>query len=126
MSSLTSFANLLMVALRRRKLQSLEAEQQEDVVYDGGFRVPGDLHDRLLDFQKTGGHCWHQPHVVHRSHELNVACTSGFYLIAIEHGVAHVCSHVKCDYMHWLSAMADGFPHASIMPWSSGESSVPS
>lgn len=24
------------------------------MVYDGGFRVPSDLHDRLLDFQKTG------------------------------------------------------------------------
>ncbi|KAK9837571.1 hypothetical protein WJX74_000576 [Apatococcus lobatus] len=38
----------------RRKQQLLEQEQQEDVVYDGGFRIPGDLHDRLLDFQKTG------------------------------------------------------------------------
>lgn len=46
--------DLSLEVLCRRKQQSLEQEQQEDVVYDGGFRVPGDLHDRLLDFQKTG------------------------------------------------------------------------
>ena len=25
-----------------------------DVVFDGGYRIPGDIYERLFDYQKTG------------------------------------------------------------------------
>lgn len=30
------------------------ADQEGDAVFDGGFRVPGNVYDRLFDYQKTG------------------------------------------------------------------------
>lgn len=29
-------------------------DQEGDAVFDGGFRVPGNVYDRLFDYQKTG------------------------------------------------------------------------
>jgi hypothetical protein len=30
------------------------ADQEGDAVFEGGFRVPGNVYDRLFDYQKTG------------------------------------------------------------------------
>ena len=31
------------------------AENPPDVVFEGGYHIPGDLYGRLFDYQKTGG-----------------------------------------------------------------------
>lgn len=31
-----------------------DVEKPPDVVFEGGFRIPGDLYGRLFDYQKTG------------------------------------------------------------------------
>jgi hypothetical protein len=30
------------------------SDESEDVVFEGGFRVPADIYNRLFDYQKTG------------------------------------------------------------------------
>ena len=30
---------------------------EEDVVFDGGYQVPGSIYSRLFDYQKTGSSC---------------------------------------------------------------------
>jgi hypothetical protein len=30
------------------------ADVMADVCFDGGFKVPGDIYNRLFDYQKTG------------------------------------------------------------------------
>jgi len=34
-----------------------------DVVFDGGYRIPGNIYERLFDYQKTGAH---RPPPVHQ------------------------------------------------------------
>ena len=43
----------------------MEGEEREDVLavveFDGGLRVPGDIYNRLYDYQKTGAHLFCLP-----------------------------------------------------------------
>ena len=40
---------------------------EDDVVFDGGYQVPGSVYSRLFDYQKTGT-LLHIAHITHIAH----------------------------------------------------------
>jgi hypothetical protein len=43
-----------MQAYRDSNSRLAVSDESEDVVFEGGFRVPADIYNRLFDYQKTG------------------------------------------------------------------------
>ena len=50
------------------------SEQLSPVVFEGGYQIPGDLYDKLFDYQKTGFPPLPQISNSWLSHAMHMAC----------------------------------------------------